>query len=89
MVISGTPLLLTNQTVPRTSLQWSVLPAQDIEFSWPSFLSSVAPSFSGKPLSLYCTAQFGFEKDFKPVIRWYSKDSDGKELEISGTEERR
>ncbi|XP_004435926.1 PREDICTED: interleukin-18 receptor accessory protein [Ceratotherium simum simum] len=30
----------------------------------------------GKPLTLNCTARFGFEKDFKPVIRWYVKDSD-------------
>ncbi|KAF5926220.1 hypothetical protein HPG69_011347 [Diceros bicornis minor] len=30
----------------------------------------------GKPLTLNCTARFGFEKDFKSVIRWYVKDSD-------------
>ncbi|XP_036916712.1 interleukin-18 receptor accessory protein [Sturnira hondurensis] len=41
----------------------------------------------GKSLTLYCTARFGFEKDFKPVIRWYSKDSD-QELEIPTTEVR-
>ncbi|XP_066120963.1 interleukin-18 receptor accessory protein [Saccopteryx bilineata] len=41
----------------------------------------------GKPLNLYCTARFGFEKDFKSVIRWYSKDSD-QELEISTSERR-
>ncbi|ELK05032.1 interleukin-18 receptor accessory protein [Pteropus alecto] len=41
----------------------------------------------GKPLTLYCRARFGFEKHFKPVIRWYSKDSD-QESEIPTTEER-
>nr|XP_030694562.1 interleukin-18 receptor accessory protein isoform X2 [Globicephala melas] len=30
----------------------------------------------GKPLTLNCTARFGFEINFKPVIRWYVKDSD-------------
>nr|XP_001914870.2 interleukin-18 receptor accessory protein isoform X1 [Equus caballus] len=30
----------------------------------------------GKPLTLNCMARFGFEKDFRPVIRWYVKDSD-------------
>ncbi|KAG8504832.1 Interleukin-18 receptor accessory protein, partial [Galemys pyrenaicus] len=30
----------------------------------------------GKPLTLNCTAQFGFQRNFKPVIRWYIKDSD-------------
>ncbi|XP_036211375.1 interleukin-18 receptor accessory protein [Myotis myotis] len=35
----------------------------------------------GKPLTLNCTARFGFEEHFKPVLRWYSKDS-GQELEI-------
>ncbi|XP_026984521.1 interleukin-18 receptor accessory protein isoform X2 [Sagmatias obliquidens] len=30
----------------------------------------------GKSLTLNCTARFGFEINFKPVIRWYVKDSD-------------
>uniref|UniRef100_A0A8C3VR18 Interleukin-18 receptor accessory protein n=1 Tax=Catagonus wagneri TaxID=51154 RepID=A0A8C3VR18_9CETA len=30
----------------------------------------------GKPLTLNCTARFGFEVNFKPVVRWYIKDSD-------------
>ncbi|XP_037662741.1 interleukin-18 receptor accessory protein [Choloepus didactylus] len=30
----------------------------------------------GKPLTLNCTARFGFEKDVAPVLRWYIKDSD-------------
>uniref|UniRef100_A0A8D1GVU2 Interleukin-18 receptor accessory protein n=1 Tax=Sus scrofa TaxID=9823 RepID=A0A8D1GVU2_PIG len=30
----------------------------------------------GKPLTLNCTARFGFEVNFKPVLRWYIKDSD-------------
>ncbi|KAM7078138.1 LOW QUALITY PROTEIN: interleukin-18 receptor accessory protein [Molossus nigricans] len=41
----------------------------------------------GKPLTVHCKARFGFEKDFKPVIRWYSKDSDQK-LEILTAEGR-
>ncbi|CAK6435411.1 unnamed protein product, partial [Pipistrellus nathusii] len=35
----------------------------------------------GKPLTLNCTARFGFEEHFAPVLRWYSKDA-GQELEI-------
>ncbi|XP_004686074.2 PREDICTED: interleukin-18 receptor accessory protein [Condylura cristata] len=42
----------------------------------------------GKSLTLNCTAQFGFEKDFKPVIRWYIKDSD-QEWEFPASEEER
>ncbi|XP_023599761.1 interleukin-18 receptor accessory protein isoform X3 [Myotis lucifugus] len=42
----------------------------------------------GKPLTLNCTARFGFEEHFKPVLRWYSKDS-GRELEIPTKEGRR
>ncbi|XP_049712975.1 interleukin-18 receptor accessory protein [Elephas maximus indicus] len=30
----------------------------------------------GKPLALNCKVRFGFEKDFKPVVRWYIKDPD-------------
>ncbi|XP_027623353.1 interleukin-18 receptor accessory protein [Tupaia chinensis] len=30
----------------------------------------------GKPLTLNCTARFGFEKNFQPVLKWYIKDSD-------------
>ncbi|KAK1327686.1 hypothetical protein QTO34_012831 [Cnephaeus nilssonii] len=41
----------------------------------------------GKPLTLNCTARFGFEEHFTPVLRWYSKDS-GQEREIP-TEEGR
>lgn len=41
----------------------------------------------GKPLTLYCTARFGFQKDFKPVLRWYSKDSN-QQLEILTSEGR-
>ncbi|XP_017509052.2 interleukin-18 receptor accessory protein [Manis javanica] len=29
----------------------------------------------GKPLTLNCTVRFGFEELFKPVIKWYIKDS--------------
>ncbi|XP_074188567.1 interleukin-18 receptor accessory protein isoform X2 [Rhinolophus sinicus] len=39
----------------------------------------------GKPLTLNCTARFGFQKDFKPVLRWYSKDSN-QQLEILTSE---
>ncbi|XP_054583965.1 interleukin-18 receptor accessory protein isoform X4 [Eptesicus fuscus] len=41
----------------------------------------------GKPLTLNCTARFGFEEHFTPVLRWYSQDS-GQEREIP-TEEGR
>ncbi|KAM5253189.1 interleukin-18 receptor accessory protein isoform 2-T2 [Hipposideros larvatus] len=41
----------------------------------------------GKPLSLHCKARFGFEKNFRPVIKWYSKDSN-QQLEIPNTEEK-
>ncbi|XP_008697329.1 interleukin-18 receptor accessory protein isoform X3 [Ursus maritimus] len=30
----------------------------------------------GKPLTLNCTARFGYQKNFTPVIKWYIKDSD-------------
>uniref|UniRef100_A0A8C0A595 Interleukin-18 receptor accessory protein n=1 Tax=Bos mutus grunniens TaxID=30521 RepID=A0A8C0A595_BOSMU len=30
----------------------------------------------GKPLTLNCTARFGFEINFNPVIKWYIRDSD-------------
>ncbi|XP_004369363.2 interleukin-18 receptor accessory protein isoform X1 [Trichechus manatus latirostris] len=30
----------------------------------------------GKPLTLNCKVRFGFEKDLKPVVRWYIKDTD-------------
>ncbi|XP_012326926.2 interleukin-18 receptor accessory protein [Aotus nancymaae] len=30
----------------------------------------------GKPLNISCKALFGFERVFKPVIKWYIKDSD-------------
>ncbi|XP_004617992.2 interleukin-18 receptor accessory protein [Sorex araneus] len=30
----------------------------------------------GKPLTLNCTAVFGFQRDFKPVLKWYIIDSD-------------
>nr|XP_004651749.3 interleukin-18 receptor accessory protein [Jaculus jaculus] len=29
----------------------------------------------GRPFTLPCKVQFGFQRDFKPVIRWYVKDS--------------
>ncbi|XP_069349954.1 interleukin-18 receptor accessory protein [Eulemur rufifrons] len=39
----------------------------------------------GKPLTISCRARFGFERVFKPVIRWYIKDSD-QEREVSAPE---
>ncbi|XP_043774436.1 interleukin-18 receptor accessory protein isoform X2 [Cervus elaphus] len=30
----------------------------------------------GKPLTLNCTARFGFEINFNPVLKWYIRDSD-------------
>lgn len=36
----------------------------------------------GKPLTLNCTVQFGFQRSFKPVLKWYIKDSD-KESEVT------
>lgn len=50
------------------------------------FLFSVSPSFSGKPLTLNCTARFGYQKNFTPVIKWYIKDSD-QEWEFPTSEE--
>ncbi|KAB1256680.1 Interleukin-18 receptor accessory protein [Camelus dromedarius] len=41
----------------------------------------------GKPLTLNCTARFGFERNFKPVIRWYIKDSE-QEWEVPAPEEK-
>ncbi|XP_032207605.1 interleukin-18 receptor accessory protein isoform X2 [Mustela erminea] len=40
----------------------------------------------GKPLTLNCTARFGYQKDFMPVIKWYIKDSD-REWEVPTSEE--
>ncbi|XP_012595991.2 interleukin-18 receptor accessory protein isoform X1 [Microcebus murinus] len=39
----------------------------------------------GKPLTISCRARFGFERVFKPVIRWYIKDPD-REWEVSAPE---
>ncbi|KAL2774350.1 interleukin-18 receptor accessory protein isoform 2, partial [Daubentonia madagascariensis] len=39
----------------------------------------------GKPLTISCRARFGFERVFKPVIRWYIEDSD-REWEVSAPE---
>nr|XP_015107081.1 LOW QUALITY PROTEIN: interleukin-18 receptor accessory protein [Vicugna pacos] len=41
----------------------------------------------GEPLTLNCTARFGFEINFKPVIRWYIKDSE-QEWEVPAPEEK-
>lgn len=68
---------------------WRSLPAaQDRVFSSASFLFSVAPLFSGKPLTLNCTVRFGFEELFKPVIKWYIKDSN-QEWEVPTPEGKR
>ncbi|XP_034514840.1 interleukin-18 receptor accessory protein isoform X4 [Ailuropoda melanoleuca] len=40
----------------------------------------------GKPLTLNCTARFGYQKNFTPVIKWYIKDSD-QEWEFPTSEE--
>nr|XP_025724856.1 interleukin-18 receptor accessory protein [Callorhinus ursinus]XP_025724857.1 interleukin-18 receptor accessory protein [Callorhinus ursinus] len=40
----------------------------------------------GKPLTLNCTARFGYQKNFMPVIKWYIKDSD-QEWEFPTSEE--
>ncbi|XP_058540550.1 interleukin-18 receptor accessory protein isoform X2 [Neofelis nebulosa] len=42
----------------------------------------------GKPLTLNCTARFGYQRDFKPVIKWYIKDSD-QEWEVPTPEQKR
>ncbi|XP_055985268.1 interleukin-18 receptor accessory protein [Sorex fumeus] len=41
----------------------------------------------GKPLTLNCTVQFDFQKDFKPILKWYIKDSD-QEVEETTSETR-
>ncbi|KAF3826874.1 interleukin-18 receptor accessory protein [Mirounga leonina] len=40
----------------------------------------------GKPLTLNCTARFGYQKNFMPVVKWYVKDSD-QEWEFPTSEE--
>ncbi|XP_025788626.1 interleukin-18 receptor accessory protein isoform X3 [Puma concolor] len=42
----------------------------------------------GKPLTLNCTARFGYQRDFKPVMKWYIKDSD-QEWEVPTPEQKR
>ncbi|XP_042551354.1 interleukin-18 receptor accessory protein isoform X3 [Dipodomys spectabilis] len=42
----------------------------------------------GKPFVLSCKVRFGFQKDFRPIIRWYSRDST-QEWEIRLCEEKR
>jgi hypothetical protein len=51
----------------------------------PVFLTS---AFSGKPLTLPCRVQFGFQRLSKPVIKWYVKEST-QEWEMSVFEEKR
>ena len=71
-----------------TVSRWRLPPSQGTSFSPAAFLFSVAPSFSGKPLTLNCTARFGFEINFNPVIKWYIRDSD-QEWEIKTPKGRR
>lgn len=42
----------------------------------------------GKSLTLSCRAQFGFQKDGQPVIKWYAKEST-QEREILGSKKKR
>ncbi|XP_048209476.1 interleukin-18 receptor accessory protein [Perognathus longimembris pacificus] len=42
----------------------------------------------GKPLTLSCKARFGFQRDFRPVLRWYSQES-SREWEVPLCEEKR
>ncbi|KAK7828477.1 hypothetical protein U0070_008986, partial [Myodes glareolus] len=42
----------------------------------------------GKSLTLSCRAQFGFQKDVEPVIKWYAREST-QEREILGSKEER
>ncbi|KAI4587876.1 hypothetical protein MJG53_020554, partial [Ovis ammon polii x Ovis aries] len=62
-------------TQTDNSSSWTVRAVVQVK-TIAAFLISVASSFSGKPLTLNCTARFGFEINFNPVIKWYIRDSD-------------
>ncbi|CAO2607979.1 Interleukin-18 receptor accessory protein [Lemmus lemmus] len=57
----------------------------------PDILDPIADTLEaelGKSLTLSCRAQFGFQKDVQPVIKWYAKEST-QEREILGSKNER